>query len=148
MPVEHIPVTNAPGCRKSALLVDDESIVADFCRAVLEKDDFDMDVAINGVQATQMITIKHYDLVIIDVRMPLMDGLSLCRYIHSYHPKLMDRAGFISGDVLSRDTIEFLVSCGRPFLHKPFSPWELRNMVGAILTTNPPLTSNPVIESY
>jgi DNA-binding response OmpR family regulator len=132
MPVEDPSVTYTPGCYKSALLVDDEPIVADYCRVVLEKCGFCMDIASNGAQATRMITVKHYDLIIVDVCMPLMDGLSLYRYIKIFHPRLMDNTCFISGDVLSRDTIEFLASCGRPFLNKPFSPQELMDKTEAI----------------
>ena len=47
------------GPRSGALLVNDESIVVDFYWAVLEKSGFDMDFTINGVQATQMITVMR-----------------------------------------------------------------------------------------
>lgn len=62
------------------LIVDDNEVNRDLARMVLEKE-HDIETAINGVQALQALSESSYDVVLMDVQMPLMDGLSATRII-------------------------------------------------------------------
>lgn len=61
--------------RKSLLVVDDEEAIRVLYKEELEGEGFLVDVAANGAQALSMVEEKDYDLVILDVKMPGLDGM-------------------------------------------------------------------------
>jgi two-component system, chemotaxis family, chemotaxis protein CheY len=61
------------------LVVDDSSLVRLYYRAALEKAGFEVEQAINGIEAMERALSQPFDLVIVDVNMPRMDGLSFLR---------------------------------------------------------------------
>ena len=67
------------GGRKRILVVDDSSLVRLYCRDVLERAGFEVDQAINGIEAMEKVLARPFDLAIVDVNMPRMDGLSFIR---------------------------------------------------------------------
>jgi two-component system, chemotaxis family, chemotaxis protein CheY len=64
---------------KRILIVDDSSLVRLYYRDALEKSGFEIEQAINGVEAMEKVLAQPFDLVIVDVNMPRMDGLSFVR---------------------------------------------------------------------
>jgi two-component system chemotaxis response regulator CheY len=71
--------TPARPARKRILVVDDSYLVRLYYNAALEETDFEVEQAINGVEALEKLTADPFDLVIVDVNMPKMDGLELLR---------------------------------------------------------------------
>lgn len=65
--------------RGRILVVDDSSLVRLYCRDVLERAGFEVDQAINGLEAMEKVLAATFDLVIVDVNMPRMDGMSFVR---------------------------------------------------------------------
>jgi two-component system chemotaxis response regulator CheY len=65
--------------RIRVLVVDDSSLVRLYCRDALEKAGFTVDQAINGIEALEKVLAAPFDLVIVDVNMPRMDGFSFIR---------------------------------------------------------------------
>jgi two-component system, chemotaxis family, chemotaxis protein CheY len=61
------------------LVVDDSSLVRLYYRDALEKSGFEVEQAINGVEAMEKVLAQSFDLLIVDVNMPRMDGLSFVR---------------------------------------------------------------------
>jgi two-component system, chemotaxis family, chemotaxis protein CheY len=61
------------------LVVDDSSLVRLYCRSVLEKAGFEVEQAINGIEAMERVLSQSFDLVIVDVNMPRMDGFTFLR---------------------------------------------------------------------
>jgi two-component system chemotaxis response regulator CheY len=61
------------------LVVDDSSLVRLYCRGVLEQAGFEVEQALNGVEALEKVLAQPFDLVIADMNMPRMDGLSFLR---------------------------------------------------------------------
>jgi two-component system chemotaxis response regulator CheY len=61
------------------LVVDDSSLVRLYYRSVLEKAGFKVEQAINGIEAMEKVLSQPFDLVIVDVNMPRMDGISFLR---------------------------------------------------------------------
>ena len=61
------------------LVVDDSSLVRLYYRAALEKAGFEVEQAINGIEAMERVLSQPFDLVIVDVNMPRMDGLTFLR---------------------------------------------------------------------
>jgi len=120
---------NSNGGIGRILVVEDEPAISQVCRRVLVKEGFEVDSAINGEVAQDMLRKKDYDLILIDVRTPVMNGKEFYQYISEKCGKLVDRVVFTTGDVIGGDTKKFLERSGRPFLPKPFTPDELKTIV-------------------
>lgn len=71
---------------KRLLVVDDASLVRRFYRDALERAGFEMEEALNGVEALEKIGLGAFDLVIVDVNMPQMDGLTFLRTLRRQPP--------------------------------------------------------------
>ena len=114
---------------KRILVVEDEPGIREVCQRTLTSKRYHVDFAINGATAEDMLMQKDYDLLLIDIKTPVMNGKELYKNIEGRYLKLLDRIIFITGDVISNDTQGFLKQAGRPFLLKPFTPDELQAIV-------------------
>ena len=63
------------------LLAEDEKSLRDIVSIYLRKNGYMVDVAVNGEDAIRAVDAKVYDIIILDVMMPIKDGLEVCRYI-------------------------------------------------------------------
>ena len=115
--------------RGTILVVDDEPSISDVCRRVLTREGFEVDIAVNGKVAQDMVVRKQYDLCLIDIRTPAMNGKELYEWLQEKHPQLAKGVIFTTGDVLGGDSGRFVEATGRPFLPKPFSPGGLKDIV-------------------
>ena len=111
------------------LVVEDEPAVSDLCQRVLTSEGFEVDIAVQGKVAQDMIDKKQYDLCLIDIRLPAMTGKELYQWVKEKHPQLASRVIFTTGDVMGVDTATFLEQTGRPSLPKPFTPDELKTII-------------------
>ena len=114
---------------KKILVVEDESSIQRIFSETLAFEGFEVDVAANGVQAESWLHDRDYDLLIIDIKTPLMNGIELYGRMVEKHAALTGRVIFTSGDVVGLDTASFLKETGRPFLAKPFHPDEVVTIV-------------------
>jgi len=114
---------------KRILVVEDEPAINAVCRRVLTSEGFEVDIAVNGKVAQDMLEEKQYDLCLIDIRLPAMTGKELYQWLKEKHPKVVDGVIFTTEDVMGGDTQIFLEQASRPFLLKPFTPDELRAIV-------------------
>jgi two-component system, chemotaxis family, chemotaxis protein CheY len=64
---------------KRILVIDDANLVRRFYRDALERAGFEVDEALNGVEALEKMLSESFDMVIVDVNMPQMDGLTFLR---------------------------------------------------------------------
>ena len=120
---------NSSAGAKRMLAVEDEPAISSVCRRVLTSEGFEVDIAVNGNVAQDMLGKKDYNLCLIDIRTPVMNGKQLYQCMQEKHPKLIDRVIFTTGDVMGKDIQGFLDQTARPFLPKPFTPDELRTIV-------------------
>ncbi len=111
---------------KRILIVEDEPAISDVCRRVLTGEGFEVDIAVNGKVAQDMMVEKQYDLCLLDIRTPEMDGRELYQWMQEKYPQLASRVIFTSGSVISGVATDFMKQTGRPFLPKPFTPDELK----------------------
>src|SRR5512139_991291 len=65
------------------LVVDDSSLVRLYYRSALEKAGFSVEQAINGIEAMEKVLSEPFDLLIVDVNMPRMDGFTFLRSLRS-----------------------------------------------------------------
>src|SRR3990172_12812193 len=117
---------------KRVLVVEDEPGIAEVCARVLSAEGFQVEVAVNGEAALAVLRRNEYDLCLIDIRTPRMSGIELYQYWEIECPETVNKVIFTTGDVLSSNIKEFLEKTKRPFLAKPFTPDELRNIVRSV----------------
>jgi len=72
-----------------------------------------------------MIKDRQYDICLIDIRTPTMNGTELYHWLLKKYPQLANQVIFTTGSVLDEKTMAFIKQSGRPFLAKPFTPQEL-----------------------
>ncbi len=113
------------------LIVEDEKLLADSLQAMLEKKDFEVEVAYDGESGEEYALLGVYDLLILDVMMPKMNGYELARQVRAKRlgvPILMltARAGL-------EDRIEGLNAGADYYLTKPFDTRELLACINALL---------------
>ncbi len=118
---------------KRILVVEDESSISDVCQRILVSEGFEVDIAVNGKIAQDMIEERQYDLCLFDIRAPEMNGKELYQWLQEKHPQMASRVIFTTGDVMSGDTQIFLEQAARLFLPKPFTPNDLKAVVREML---------------
>ncbi len=111
---------------KRILIVEDEPTIYHFCRRVLTSDGFEVEGAVNGMEAEGKLREREYDLILIDIKTPVMNGKQLYQFIIKEYPTLANRVIFTTGDVINEYTQRFLELASRPFLTKPFTVDELK----------------------
>jgi DNA-binding response OmpR family regulator len=111
------------------LIVEDDPSIGNMCQRVLTKEGFDVEIAVNGMLAQDMIENRQYDICLIDIRTPKMNGTELYQWLQKKYPQLANRVVFTTGNVLDEKTMPFIEQSGRPFLPKPFTPKELIALV-------------------
>jgi DNA-binding response OmpR family regulator len=119
---------------KRILIVEDEPAICQVCRRVLATEGFSIDIAADGKLAQDMLEEKDYELCLIDLRTPVMNGKQLYQVIVEKHQKLIGGVIFTTGDTADEDIKHFLELASRPFLPKPFTPDELKVIVRETLS--------------
>jgi len=115
--------------QKRILIVEDEVAIRQLCQRVLTSEGFEVDVAADGKVAQNMMEKRQYDLYLIDIRLPVLDGKELYRWLQEAYPDNAQRVVFTTGSVMGEDTQSFSQSSGRQVLTKPFTPEELKTKV-------------------
>jgi len=73
---------------KRVLVIDDASLVRMYYRAALEDAGFEVEEALNGIEALERLLTTPFDLLVVDVNMPLMDGLTFLKSLRDKTPPL------------------------------------------------------------
>jgi DNA-binding response OmpR family regulator len=118
------------GMNSTILVVDDDHKTVDLIRLYLEKDGYRILTAYDGVQALSIAREKHPDLIILDLMLPKIDGLSVCRILRaeSRLPIIM-----LTAKTTEDDKLIGLDLGADDYVTKPFSPRELVARVRAVL---------------
>jgi PAS domain S-box-containing protein len=132
-----VPIADAPAVESAlggkALVVEDETDVADTLCELLEREGYKVTVAGDGAAALMAIDRGEYDLILSDLRMPGVSGPDLYARLAETRPYLLERMGFVTGDTLGSSMDDFLRGCGRPVLEKPFTKVGVRCLIASIL---------------
>ncbi|WP_300628657.1 EAL domain-containing protein [Pseudomonas sp.] len=116
------------------LVVDDypENLVS--MRAVLQREDWRVITATSGLQALELLLVHDVDLVLLDVRMPGMDGFEVARLMRGNQRTSMTPIIFLTADAHSSDAVlKGYASGAIDYLFKPFDPHILKPKVQALL---------------
>lgn len=115
---------------KTILVVDDEKEIADLITMYLENEGFRVLRSYNGAEALKLLAEEEVSLIILDIMMPGIDGLEVCRRVREkyYLPILM-----LSAKAEDMDKIMGLMTGADDYLIKPFNPMELSARVKSLL---------------
>jgi two-component system chemotaxis response regulator CheY len=102
------------------LVVDDASLVRMYYRGVLEKAGFAVDEALNGIEGLERVLLAPYDLLVVDVNMPKMDGFSFLRAVRGREPPIRSIPALMTSTEAGDDDREAAREAGANFyLVKP-----------------------------
>lgn len=115
---------------KKVLVVDDEKLIVKGIRFSLEQDDMEVDCAYDGEEALEMVRQNHYDLILLDIMLPKLNGLEVCQQIREFSdvPIVMLTA---KGEDM--DKILGLEYGADDYVTKPFNILEVKARIKAIM---------------
>ena len=129
------------------LLVEDEFSLLDLLKENLEEEGYKVVGVANGKDAVKRFKEEHFDLIILDIMLPGMDGLNVCeniRLINNETPII-----FLSAKNTPEDRIRGLKKGGDDYLTKPFHLEELLLRITKLVSRNKSKTDNPnVLSDY
>jgi CheY-like chemotaxis protein len=108
------------------LLVDDNQTNRKLGKKILERLGYEADLANDGAQAVAAATAGTYDLVLMDVEMPVLDGLGACRAIKQELDKTCPRIVALTANAITGDREKYLASGFDGYLSKPLNVEDLK----------------------
>ena len=129
---------------KKVLVVDDEKLIVKGIRFSLEQEGMEVDCAYDGEEAYNMAKEKEYDMILLDVMLPKMDGFEVCRAIREFSdmPIIMLTA---KGEDM--DKILGLDYGADDYITKPFNILEVKARIKAIMRRTSGGAKKEVVES-
>ncbi|UKS25513.1 response regulator transcription factor [Paenibacillus sp. HWE-109] len=115
---------------KHILIVEDEQLIAELERDYLEVSGYKVDIAMDGEQGLKLALRGVYDLILLDVMLPLLNGFEVCKQVREHYqiPILM-----VTAKKEDIDVIRGLGLGADDYITKPFKPGELVARVKAHL---------------
>lgn len=114
----------------SILIAEDEEEIADLIAILLEKEGYHVYKVSDGQEAVRAVETQSFDLLILDIMMPKMDGYEVTRRIREQHNMPII---FLSAKTSDFDKVQGLVIGADDYMTKPFAPIELVARVNAQL---------------
>ncbi len=135
-PVE--PSEKEPGKVTGAkiMVVDDEAGVRQFLSRALTQEGHKVETINDAKIALERLKRERYHLILLDIKMPGMDGFDFYRQIGKIAPSLQRRTVFITGDTLTPNTWDFLNRTKARYISKPFKLEQLKKDINRILSEN------------
>lgn len=121
------PSEQPPGVRRRVLVCDDERNIRLTLSQVLESMGLDVDTAVNGQDALERLGQQAYGLLLLDVRMPGLDGMEVLRRVREVQPGV--RVIMITAHGTVESAVEAMKLGAVDFIQKPFSVDEIRALV-------------------
>ena len=115
---------------KLIVIEDEKDVAAAICRG-LKKNGYSVDAALDGQSAVDMLGVNEYDLMILDLNLPDLDGLEVCRLVRSQHPALLIL--ILSARNRLEDVVRGLDLGADDYLTKPFHLEEILARIRALL---------------
>jgi DNA-binding NtrC family response regulator len=113
------------------LVADDEVKIRDYFSDVLRHEDFEVDTAQNGELAIELIDKDFYDIALIDLNMPKIDGMSVLKYIAEHSQGTIGI--ILTGYATIRNAVEAMKSGAYDYLAKPVKMEEVLMVIGRAL---------------
>ena len=117
------------GARPRILAVDDQPEIRELLDDALSVEGYDVRATGDPVEALRLLQDSVFDAVILDFRLPAMNGIQLHQAMVDACPDLADRCIFISGVTQPRENLDYFFTHGGAYLSKPF---RLKDLVSAV----------------
>ncbi len=118
---------------KSILIIDDEPDILELISYNLKKEGFHISTALDGEEALQKVRGGHLDLIILDLMLPGIHGMELCRILRNNPRTAHVPIIMLTARGEESDKVHGLESGADDYMTKPFSPKELIARVKAVL---------------
>lgn len=115
----------------SILIVDDEKNIRMTLSQALESFGFDIHTAVNGEEALNMLERKRFCMILLDLKMPGMDGMDVLRKVRVARPDIKIIIITAHGSIES--AVEAIKLGAVDFIQKPFTPKDIRTLVTKVL---------------
>ncbi len=122
---------------KRILVVDDEESIVTLLQFNLEKAGYEVETAMDGAKALELATAHSFDLIVLDLMLPEMDGLDVCKQLRQN--KVMTPILMLTAKDDEFDKVLGLELGADDYMTKPFSPREVVARVRAILRRISPI---------
>lgn len=109
------------------LVVDDEKGIREGCRRILMAEGYAVEVAENGQAGLQLVQSKPFDLVLVDLMMPVMGGLEMMEAVHKLDPEIIMIV--ITGFATIETAVDAMKHGAYDYVPKPFTPDQLLAVV-------------------
>jgi two-component system OmpR family response regulator len=129
------------------LIVEDEANIRDLVCLHLESEGYDCLAAADGAEAYQLLQTRPFDAVVLDVMLPGMSGLTLCRNVRSGHANREVPILFLTARANESDKLAGFRNGGDDYLTKPFSMLELSARIGALTRRSRGTPVDPLAEA-
>src|SRR5665647_2727252 len=129
----------------SILIVDDEEIVIRSCRRIFSDSVYVVDSAQSGFEALKKVDETGYDIILLDVMMPKMDGLEVLQHVKVRHPGV--DVIMMTGLSEIQTAVKAMKLGAFDYLSKPFDPDELTRVVERALERRQLLQENRELKS-
>ena len=111
------------------LIVDDEKMICEAFQDVLQEDNHEVDIALDGIEALKMVDDKTYDLIFLDVLMPRMEGREVFEAVRKKHNIPI---AFMSGYMPRHKEKEVLKLGAVACLRKPIDLREVKRLINTV----------------
>lgn len=120
--------------KASLLVVEDEESLREALKLNLELEGYEVTTADNGPSVLKLVKNEYFDLIVLDIMLPDMDGITVCETIRMQHNDVPIL--FLSARNTSSDRVEGLKKGGDDYLTKPFNLEELLLRVDKLVVKN------------
>ena len=128
----------ALGAQRRILLVDDEPINREIGLMLLAEAGLVADTAVDGQEAVEKVAAQHYDLILMDMQMPRLDGLGATRHIRALPGEAATPIVAMTANAFSEDRERCFAAGMTHFIAKPIHPGEFYRLLLAALQTDSP----------
>lgn len=122
------------------LICDDEENIRQLLGKYLIIDGFDVEMADNGISAQRFIRESRFDAIVLDLKMPGMDGIQLMQWLRDENYRIPIIMVSAYGEI--SDAVKALKLGAQDYIEKPFDPAEMARMLRALEDTNASITSD------
>ena len=126
------------------LVVEDNPKIAGSIKKGLEQESFAVDIALDGIKGFDLAVVEDYDIIILDLMLPGMDGMEVCRKLRQ-EEKISTKILMLTAKNQLEDRVEGLNTGADDYLAKPFAFKELIARIRA-LTRRPKKTLNNTLK--
>lgn len=125
------------------LLVEDDRVTCELLVKVLKTHHYVVDIAMDGQTGLELATFSQYDLIILDIHIPKLDGISICRQLRSQGKKVPIL--ILTGNSSNDEVIAGLDSGADDYVIKPCNPTQLLARIRALLRRAAEITPAPLL---